>query len=225
MKKNQLLLLGVLFCLLSFNASAALDGPSFPPPGGVDYAFVGTSMGDSGGLTIEFQNFAPSAFSELYWGPVGDILARLSVLPTGESAAMQLVMAEGRYAQWQGWAWYYDQQNELRGTPTWLMATIYSASPGYPAWSILPGIGAVVDNSAGLDFSVHLFLQATDSGGNWMPLNSIPHEGSSFSSFTGGFWSAAPVPEPSTCVAAGLLLLPLGLGLLRREKKACDITG
>jgi hypothetical protein len=33
-----------------------------------------------------------------------------------------------------------------------------------------------------------------------------------------------PVPEPSTIIAGGLLLLPLGLGILRTWRKSANAT-
>ena len=54
--------------------SGSLEGPVYPPPGGVEFDFSGEGLGLTGGLTFHFTGFDPSGLSSLYWGSRNDDL-------------------------------------------------------------------------------------------------------------------------------------------------------
>lgn len=90
------------------------------------------------------------------------------------------------------------------GATPWLLAAV----PGLAA-----GVGAVVDDSAGLSFTRTLTWTATAAGcATNTPLSQIqvgPTPNLTVTSFTGGFYATAPVPEP-----AGYARSPAGFGVL-----------
>jgi hypothetical protein len=213
-------MVAVAIAAVTISAGAALTGPDYPPPGGVDFSYTGSSAADPGGLTLYFANFDTTKFSQLFWGSAGAVSSRLGVTYGAASELMNFSGAGGPTAEWRGTAYYYNSGNQLVSTETWLKVTAYGAPDFY--WTLVPEVGYVLDNSAGKNFSVNLQFLARDSYGSLVALNSIPHEGGSASSFSGGFWyeAATPVPEPATYLAGALLLVPFGARLLRRNRES-----
>ena len=60
---TRILFASVLLHLIGASKAGALEGPVYPPPGGVDFATSGSQAGDPGGINFHFTNFDPSAFS------------------------------------------------------------------------------------------------------------------------------------------------------------------
>lgn len=220
-----------LILFVAAPASATVLGPSFPPDGGtVDFAFSGgPSPADSGGLTVEFTNFAmTTGWMELYWGPSG------SALPTagldGSSHSLTFSGSSGTVGTWAGttdWTDPFDSTTynnvpiEMRiditglGGAPWILSTsVTDLDPGPGT-----GIGAVVDNTSGLDFDANVQFLAdipTDGGTGFIALNDVQtNGGQTVSSFSGGFYSV--VPEPGTALLLGFGMAGLAaMGSRRR---------
>lgn len=65
--KTTFLSLVAILALATSTAFADLNGPAYPPPGGVTFAASGPGSGVSGGKTYHYSALDPLAFSELYW--------------------------------------------------------------------------------------------------------------------------------------------------------------
>jgi hypothetical protein len=196
--------------LYVFNANAALIGPVYPAPGGNGFSASGSSSADPGGKTLAYSGFNTSAFSSLYWGADSGFPPVSGV--DNNFTTMTFSHYSGNTAVWTGLSSYnpgtgpVPVNTELdisivAGSVSWISA----AGVGLPS-----SIGAVIDDSAGANYSVNLQFLA-----NGQPLNTFPHELNSSSDFSGAFYYAAPVPEPTTMVAGALLLLPFGFQGLR----------
>jgi len=217
------ILASLVFAPLAAGA-LTVTGPSFPPDGGtVDFAFTGApSPGDAGGSNIEFTNFVQTTgWIELYWGPSSASLPTAGL--DGAAHALTLSGISGTTATWAGTTDWTDPDTsiaysnvpiELRidisllGANPWLLSTsVTDLDPGPGT-----GIGAVVDNSAGLDFTANTQFLAdipTDGAGNFIALNSVETLGQTSSSFTGAFYSV--VSEPGTALLLGCGLLAMAL--------------
>ncbi|MAS06768.1 MAG: hypothetical protein CL534_19065 [Ahrensia sp.] len=231
-------LTAVLLWALGTSAStgqAAPIGPSYPPPGDVTFNDNGVSAA-SGTAVWEFTNFDTSGLSELYfgliqtnptWGPAGAGL-------TGTALPFVFDNINGTEATWNvtsDWA-NPDNNNtveqvDLRmvldvtglGANPWItdLASIGLDDTG--AYGIL---GAVVDNTAGLDMTLTWKIQAF-VGGSWIAINDVKQPQGSFeqtrsSAAPYGFFSVAAVPVPPAIFLLGSALF--GLGLIGRRKLA-----
>lgn len=209
---------------------AALVYTGFPAPGGTSFNSSGTGPGD-GVRTWSYSGFDNSAFSELYWGlaPSTTIFSRLS--GSGAGSTMTFAGISGNVATWSGTGYYLNNLLQPQTTPTLFRATVNSAAtPWVLASSVgLPAaLGAVIDNSTGLNYSLNLEFLAWN--GSWIPLNTFgtayDHGSASprtITSIGGGYYSAepilVPVPEPSTYLAGALLLLPFAATTVRKLRK------
>lgn len=219
-----LLPLGTALLLLAGTATALpVTGPVYPPSGGVTWAPSGAAnAGFAPGLDWNYSAFNNAAFVELYWGPLnpqGGLDGTLN--------AMTFTGISGTVATWQTPTSYTSPGGPgapPSGTYTMRLQVDVSGLGANP-WVLeasvsgltaaAPGIGAVIDNSTGLDYTANLLFTAY-VGGSWTPINDIPQSPGSLtqSSVGGGFFEV--VPEPGTAVLFGLGLA--GLGSARRRR-------
>ncbi len=207
-------------------AAAAIipAGPAYPPPGGVTFGSAGTNPGDAGGFTYIFTGFDVSGLANLWYGV--DLTYPPAAALDGSLDAMTFSGVSGSTATWDGTTDWDDPSVAGGGTvsvPTRLELTV----SGGPSWVTLPipgytfpAIGAVIDNSAGSDFSLNFIFTADTGGGGYVPINTIqqvPPGGQTLTSVGFGFYSV--VPEPSSIAMAGLgLLAMIGYGVSRRRR-------
>ena len=207
----------LLTAAVGASASAVPIGPSYPAPGGNAYLDNGVNPGD-GLANWAYSGFNTAAFVDLYFG-----LDQTTYRPTGAGLdgsihAMSFVSAVGQTATWSVISPYVSPGGtgdppsgnypiELRVTANGLGANPWfdPTTVGLPA-----SLGAIVDNSAGLNFDIDLEFVA-DMGSGFVPLNSVPGSGghTTLSVAEGFFYT---VPEPATgilfLVGAGVALLP-----------------
>jgi hypothetical protein len=195
----------------SLSAHAALIGPSYPAPGGNSYS-SGT-----------YSGFDTSAFSALYWGSSSAYPPTAGL--NGTADALTFSSASGEVETFTGNTLWLDHSTgvtitvpmELQITVTGLGANPWVSFAGVNG-SDPTGVGDVVNDSAGLSFSATEVFSA-NVGSGYVALNSISvPTGDANSSFTGAFYSAAPVPLP-----ASVWLMISGVGgfaFLARRRKA-----
>src|SRR5438552_6346024 len=75
-----LLFFGVTVSFIT-NAALQLQGPVYPPPGGVTFSSAGGEMGRAGGRTWYFTNTIAAATNVVYWGPTNNGVAMSFVSP------------------------------------------------------------------------------------------------------------------------------------------------
>ena len=183
---------------------------AYPPPGGVTTNFSGSSPGDPGGSSYIFTGFDPGAFTALYWGTYDDNSVAGGL--DGTAHALSFSSSSGTSATWLGTTSYTNPANSSTSTvPIEMVITIsgLGADPWVSAASLgLPsGMGSVVDDSVGADFTAHVQFRA-DVGSGFVALNSISVGGGlANSSVSGGFFS--PVPEPSSLLLGLTALLSI----------------
>lgn len=207
---------GLLVASLSPATQATPVGPVYPPPGGVHLQTSGTSAGAAGGFNFIFSGFDASAFSALYWGPAraGAVSAGLD----GRTHGFSFRGFAGNQARWSSDAPLFDGFGNAHSAQFFL--TILTPGVAFidpTTVGLSSALGALVDDSAGLDFTANLRFEAFD--GAWKPLDAIqqPPGGIAWtvSEFQGGFFA---VPEPgSLALVLAALLGAHGLGGARRR--------
>jgi len=196
-------------------AAATLVGPEYPAPGGNTYSAVGDA-GDAGGAAASYGTFDAGAFNELYWGPQWGTDPGPRAGLDGVLHDLDFLSISGTTAIWEGLTSYTSPGGPgpascvscpIRleidiaglGANPWVLEAGVTGLSG-----LAPGIGAVIDNSLGLDF-VATFEFLADLGGGYTAINPIPASGGmTVSSVSSAFYS---VPEPSATLLLGLGLL------------------
>lgn len=201
--------------------AAPLNYPGvYPPPGGVTLNISGASPSDAGGSSYVFTAFDPMAFTSLYWGTFDDnsVFAGLD----GTAHPLAFSSASGTTATWSGTTSYTNPQNNSTSTvPVEMIITVsgLGATPWTAAAPLgLPaGMGAVVDNSAGADFTANVQFLA-DVGSGFVALNSISVGGGlANASVSGGFFASVPEPSSVALCLAGVSALALSK-VIRRKR-------
>lgn len=220
--------LGALLLIASAScAFAAITpvGPDYPAPGGNSASGSG-SAGGVGGLTWNYSGFDVTGLTNLWQG-----LASPSFPTAGLDGLAHLLTFSGVSGATATWA----------GTTGWTNPTTSVHSPavpikldieitaGSPTWTTLPiggytfpAIGAVIDNSAGADYSINLLFSA-DVGAGYVPINTIMQlsspPGLTNSSVSLGFYSVE-VPEPSALMVWGVGLIGAATYRVRKRRRS-----
>jgi hypothetical protein len=207
---------------------STLVGPSYPPPGGVDWSGNGVNAAD-GTAVWNYDNFNANAFNELYFG-----LNQLDYGPAGAGLSgtadtFSLFGVSGQTAEWRANTTWFNpgtQANQAAETRLTMTVTGLGATPWITDLASIGldvgfgDLGAVVDNSNGLDFVLTWNIQA-NTGSGWQTINSvlqdISNTGDTRSSVGTGFYSAVPIPAAAWLFGSGLLGL---VGIARRKKSA-----
>ena len=229
MLKTSLKLL-ILILIPVSTANASILGPTYPAPGGNDWTNTGGISGASGTAVWDYSNFDNSAFDTLYLG-----LDQVSYGTNGAGldntiSPFSFSSASGQTATWTAsTTWYHDVNNAPTPASLRLVMTVAGiaspwvtdlASIGLDDTGSFGTLGAVIDNSAGVDFTLSWKIEA-DIGSGWQSLNSVPqsssHNGWTRTNFaTGFYYTMSSVPEPTTLVIWSLFGFVGTLGFRRR---------
>jgi hypothetical protein len=214
------------------NAGPNLVGPAYPPPGGVSFSTSGgPSPGDPGGLNFIFTVFDPTAFKALWWGPQNQTAVAAGLNQTPHTLTFSSI--SGATATWTGTTDYRvppsgnlvnvpvrcDITVTGMGSNPWVLSTsVPGLDPG-----VGTGIGAVVPNPSGLDFTATIEFKAY-VGGSYIPLNTVPQLPGpirTVSSFAGGFFFVVnEAPDCSGAAPSVDVLWPVN-----HKMKDIEITG
>jgi hypothetical protein len=189
------ILIGIVSLVWAGSTFAVPEGPVYPPPGGCLFKQDPDdgSAGDEGGVDFIFTNFDPTAFSELFWGISSEAPPEQAVGAglDGNLYPLSFVGATSESAQWFAADLpypYLDITVDVRFTLTMVseeVSLILAETVG------LDDLGAVVDNSAGKDFTVNLFFEANIDD-VWVPINTLEQypddPDPTQTSFEGGFY-------------------------------------
>jgi hypothetical protein len=216
---------------------ATILGPSFPPDGGtVSFSSSGVAPGSAGGRNWNFADFGETTgWDALYWGPSSASLPSAGLDSSNHPLALSGI--SGTTATWAGVSSWTNPDNgvthsnvpiELRvaitglGASPWVLSSsIVDLDPGAGT-----GIGAVVDNTTGLDFTANFQFLAdipTDGPTGFIPINAVEQGlpgGQTRTSFGGGFYSVIPEPGTLGPLAISFLTLLLRRGTAGRLRSA-----
>ncbi|PHS11067.1 MAG: hypothetical protein COA78_10475 [Blastopirellula sp.] len=215
---------------------AALLGPVYPAPGGNTFSGNGVSGAD--GLAIwNLGGFDTNEFDSLYYGADNVNYGPNGAGLDGSANSFFFTGASGQTATWASntlWRIHNSPGGSHSGASTRLTMTVegLGANPWIDANSVginigtYGDVGVVVDNSAGVAFTVKWEIEA-NTGSGWQALNSVlqhsDHNGRTRSSFATGFYSTEPVvdtvPEPTSMAIFGIGALCMGAGAARRRRK------
>jgi hypothetical protein len=218
-------------------ATPVLSGSGYPAPGGTTSAYLGGNTGTSGGLTRQYSGFDTSAYDQLYFA-LGDYSPGFD--PTGPS-----IFADGTrdaltfnaglsnlangVAVWTGTTNVYDASNTPLAAGTRFQMTVTDGG-GNPLPLIMAsstGLGFVAPllQVTGTTFRANFqsFLQnpyTSTYGPALTTFDAIPFKSPAYqvnTSYGGGFYYTAPVPEPAEWA---MMLSGLGLvGWIARRRR------
>ena len=231
MKKTWMCTVLVLLLGIASDASAALIGPVYPPPNGVDHTGSSGSQGTDAGRTWLYDIGDFSVTSALYWGlwtVSGPLADTLSQPFTYDSTTAAGVIYDGA-SNWSISTTTGPQLYETR-----LVMNVYDYTGMTNLNNLLVSMASVGIAGTGLvlpvttDFRVNLQFQArpAGSGGSWdsvldtftlVPFTTCTAPNCVVTSTNGQFWyEVAAAPEPASLGLLGISLLALG-GRLRRR--------
>ncbi|HEX5447022.1 MAG TPA: PEP-CTERM sorting domain-containing protein [Pirellulales bacterium] len=224
----RIIMLTVLLAAMSqvVQGSVVPAGPAYPAPGGNSFSFVG-DPGDPGGRDVTYSAFdvVTPGLTGL-WQGLWDPTSATAALD-GSPDTLSFSTVAGLTGTWTGTTSWTDPDTSTfhASVPIKMDITI---TAGPVAWDTLPiaglafdpGLGAVIDNSAGANYTINVQFTA-DTGAGYVPINTI-HQGTggnTLGSVSLGFYST--VPEPSTLVLAAFgLAAATGCGFARRRRRA-----
>jgi hypothetical protein len=229
--RRSRVMLGVAVCLLVTTglAHATLDGPAWPPPGGVTFWSSGTSAGSPNEATYSFSNF-DLASHDLYWGPIAESV-KISLDASGPDGGdvLSFSSSTSKVATWTG----TEYLGWLSGTDTFtwsLLPVRYTITLiGGAAWINPDTIAEGIEGDAGQvakvtgNFIAKMHAEALWDEQWWYPTDFIfdnvnEYPGTvSISEMNGGFWSRDVVPEPVTML--GFIIGVGGLARYMRKRR------
>ncbi|MHC4697673.1 MAG: hypothetical protein ACYTFA_13125 [Planctomycetota bacterium] len=202
----------VLIVVLALTVPLALGlgdpvGPTWPPPGGADWAGSGISPGHTGGLDWQYSNFdfVGGGLAELWWGTVAGSTgisldnggnytgAEILTFSAALSTSTQAVWTGQSYLTWlhQTSGWQTDTIDvrltiTLSGGATWI-------DPGPTGVTGHDGTIAVITGDYVANILAEGYMPSNPSGAfAWQPINvgfdSVNTAGSTGTSFNAGFW-------------------------------------
>ena len=160
------------------------------------------SAGDSGGRNVAFSSFTPSGspWINLYWGPSSGALPQACLDGTLDNLTFSSI--GGSTATWAGTtSWTNPDTGTVHsGVPIRMRVTITAGGLSWVTSTSISdldpgpgtGIGAVIDDSSVVNFTMNVIFEAdipTDGGTGFIPLNTVRvGAGLARSTFTGAFY-------------------------------------
>lgn len=201
----------VLWLAPAFAGASTLQGPVYPPPGGVTLGASGSS-GLSGGKTFSYSNFDPSQYGVLYWGPTSLLIGE----PNNTEFDMTFNSCSNSTCEFDAPVGWYLPTRLILNVSGFLGAPVTEASQGVFAAPTYP-LFQVNGN-----FSTTFEFEALQNG-SWVPIDTIPNESlgtpagnTNVKSANFGFFDTLPTPEPASMVLIGAGLVCMGV--IRRRK-------
>jgi hypothetical protein len=207
-----LIVFGLVLSLVAV-AGAAIQGPTYPAPGGNDLAMIGNGAVYPNGINYSYSNFDSSAFTNIYWG-AWDLVSTSATLD-GTPHNLTYSGIAGNTAVWEGVTSWFDHNNQINYKSLCIRLEITITGSG--SWVQASSVGLtgrsdyVWDTNQGQSFSANLqFFAKANVPGGYQALSQFPveHQGNTQAEFSGGFFYTPPssaVPEPATIIIWSLL--------------------